>query len=101
MKIEFLAIAQAELYAAFQWYESQQKLLGLRFLNEIDASLRRIASYPESFIQLNEAIRRCLVKRFPYGILYGIDIDKIVVVASLHLHRKPDYWLARLEKSDF
>jgi plasmid stabilization system protein ParE len=98
MKIEFLAIAQAELDEAYQWYETQQTSLGLRFLNEIDASLRRIVTYPESFIQLNSGIRRCLVKRFPYGILYGIDVDKIIVVAIMHLHRKPGYWLSRINK---
>lgn len=98
MKIEFLAIAQTELDEAYQWYETQQKTLGLQFLNEIDASLRRIAAYPESFIKINDGIRRCLVKRFPYGILYGIDVDKIIVVAIAHLHRKPDYWLARISK---
>ncbi len=98
MKIEFLAIAQTELDEAYQWYETQQKSLGLRFLNEIDASLRRMATYPESFIQINDGIRRCLVKRFPYGILYGIDAEKIIVVAIMHLHRKPDYWVTRINK---
>lgn len=98
MKIEFLAIAQAELDEAYQWYETQQTSLGLRFLNEIDASLRRIAAYPESFVQINDGIRRCLVKRFPYGILYGIDVDKIIVVAIMHLHRKPGYWVSRINK---
>jgi hypothetical protein len=50
----------------------------------------------ESLFPLNNGIRRCLVKRFPYGILYGIDVDKIFVVAIMHLHRKPGYWLSRI-----
>ena len=95
MKVEFLKAAQTELDQAFEWYETQQKDLGVQFLNEFDAVVRRIISYPESYILIEKTIRRCLVKRFPYGILYGIDVDKIVVIAVAHLHRKPDYWISR------
>jgi len=95
MKIEFLEAAQTELDQAFEWYETQQKDLGVQFLNEFDAAIRRIANYPESYILIEKDVRRCLVKRFPYGILYGIDADKIIVIAVAHLHRKPDYWIDR------
>jgi plasmid stabilization system protein ParE len=95
MKIEFLKAAQTELDQAFEWYETQQKDLGVQFLNEFDAAIRRIISYPESYILIEKNVRRCLIKCFPYGILYGIDADKIVVIALAHLHRKPDYWIDR------
>lgn len=95
MKVEFLEAAQTELDQAFEWYEVQQKDLGVQFLNEFDAAIRRIANYPESYILIEKDVRRCLVKRFPYGVLYGIDADKIIVIAVAHLHRKPDYWIDR------
>jgi plasmid stabilization system protein ParE len=95
MKIEFLEAAQTELDQAFEWYETQQKDLGMQFLNEFDAAVRRIIRYPESYILIGKEVRRCLVKRFPYGILYGIDVGKIIVIAVAHLHRKPDYWIDR------
>jgi len=95
MRIEFLEAAQTELDQAFEWYESQQKGLGVQFLNELDAAVRRMITYPKSYFLIGKEVRRCLVKRFPYGILYGIDADKIIVVAVAHLHRKPDYWLDR------
>ena len=98
MKIEFLPIAETELDKAYHWYESQQPNLGVQFLNEINQSLKRITAYPEALVKITPDIRRCLVKRFPYGVLYGIDSDKIIVVAVMHLHRKPDYWLSRIEK---
>ena len=44
-------------------------------------------------------VRRCLVRRFPYGIIYGIEEDTIVVVSFAHLHRKPFYWIERWEKA--
>lgn len=96
MKIEFLKAAQTELDEAFNWYEAQQLNLGIQFLNEFDNALRRIVVYPESYALLGSDIRRCLIKRFPYGVWYGIDTDTIVIVAVAHLHRKPNYWTKRL-----
>lgn len=80
---------------AFEWYEMQQKNLGIQFLDEFDAAVRRIASYPEAFVLIGGNVRRCLIKRFPYGILYALDTDKIIAIAVAHSHRKPDYWIAR------
>lgn len=96
MKIEFLEAAQTELDEAFNWYELQQVNLGIQFLTEFDAAIRRVIVYPKSYALLGSDIRRCLIKRFPYGILYGIDGDRIVIVAVAHLHRMPNYWVGRL-----
>jgi plasmid stabilization system protein ParE len=95
MRVEFLEAARTELDQAFAWYETQQQNLGAQFLNEFEASVRRMIRYPESYVLIGANIRRCLVKRFPYGILYGIDADKIIIIAVAHLHRKPDYWIDR------
>ena len=96
MKIEFLEAAQAELDEAFIWYENQQENLGVQFLTEFDAAIKRITAYPKSYALLANDIRRCLIKRFPYSVLYGIDADTIVIIAVAHLHRKPNYWIDRL-----
>ncbi len=41
--------------------------------------------------------RRCLVQKFPYGIIYQCTEHKkeILIVAISHLHRVPDYWSDR------
>ncbi len=98
MKIEFLEAAEMELDEAFKWYEAQQQSLGVQFLTEFDAEIRRISAYPKSYALFENEVRRCLIKRFPYGVLYGIDADDtIVIIAVAHLHRKPNYWIARLD----
>ena len=96
MKIEFLEAAEIELDEAFKWYEAQQQNLGMQFLMEFDAAIRRISAYPKSYTLLDNEVRRCLIKRFPYGVLYGIDADTVVIIAVAHLHRKPNYWVTRL-----
>jgi hypothetical protein len=36
-----------------------------------------------------------LLTRFPYGVIYGLEGDTIIVVAVAHLHRQPRYWADR------
>jgi len=36
-----------------------------------------------------------MVRRFPFGILYRIEPEQIVVVAVMHLRRRPGYWRDR------
>ena len=45
---------------------------------------------------VSQDVRRALVRRFPYGILYAIDAETILVVAVMNLHRAPNYWANRL-----
>jgi hypothetical protein len=71
----------------------------VQFLTEFDAAIRRIVAYLKSYALFENEIRRCLIKRFPYSILYGIDADTIVIIAVAHLHQKPNYWVARLGSS--
>jgi hypothetical protein len=34
--------------------------------------------------------------RFPYGLIYSIDGDTVVIVAVAHLHRRPRFWIDRI-----
>ena len=95
MNISFLPIARAELDDAFNWYEKQAVGLGFEFLDAFDQALRLVVSFPESQPFVGKNIRRCLCNRFPYAVYYGIDDEKIIVIAVAHLRRRPDYWLGR------
>jgi toxin ParE1/3/4 len=44
---------------------------------------------------LKGRFRRCLVHRFPYGIIYAVEDDTIYVAAIMHLRRQPGYWERR------
>ena len=98
MTVRFLAIARQELDDAFDWYERQSSGLGYEFLDEIDRAVHRIKAYPDSCTELMSGVRRALVNRFPYGLIYGQDADAIVIMAVAHLHREPRYWVDRAEK---
>ena len=96
MNVRFLSPAEQELDDAHHWYEDQMPGLGHEFLAEIDEAVHRITTWPEAHTVLRGALRRCLIRRFPYGLIYGINGQTIVIVAVANLHRKPFYWTRRV-----
>lgn len=95
MKIRFLSYAQHELDDAVEWYNEQLNGLGQQFLDEIDRAIRLINAFPDSSEAMGDGLRRCIVNRFPYCIIYGIDKQVVIIIAVAHLHREPGYWIGR------
>jgi plasmid stabilization system protein ParE len=95
MTVQFLLPAQQEVDDAVAWYTDQSPRLGMGFLDELDSVIHRITALPYSNPEFSEDLRRCLMRRFPYGIIYGVENQSITVVAVAHLHRKPYYYIDR------
>ena len=70
--------------------------LGKIFLDEIERAERLIKESPATWPILEGNLRRYLLRRFPFGIIYFQETKEIVVVAVAHLHRNPDYWKERI-----
>jgi toxin ParE2 len=96
MRIRFLDAARIELDEAIQYYNYEAHGLGNDLLAEALKALDRIAKFPEAWHACSKRTRRCQMRRFPYGIIYQIRNDEILVVAIANLHRKPDYWEDRI-----
>ena len=96
MRIWFLEIAQSELDEAIEYYNYEAPGLGEAFLTEVLKTLDRIGKFPEAWQPSSKRTRRCQTRRFPYGIIYQIREDEILVVAVASLHRRPDYWKDRI-----
>jgi toxin ParE1/3/4 len=45
---------------------------------------------------IDDDVRRCLAQVFPYGILYTIETDFVLIVAVMHFSREPGYWKQRI-----
>jgi len=97
MKVRFLALAQKELDDAVAGTTDKQQSWDWNFsMNEVDRAVRRTVSFPMSCPEIESGVRRCLLARFPYGLIYGVDGNTIVILAVAHLHRNPRYWVDRL-----
>ncbi|OGW12657.1 MAG: hypothetical protein A3F81_00805 [Nitrospinae bacterium RIFCSPLOWO2_12_FULL_39_93] len=89
--------AENEMIDSAIFYENRSNGLGHKFLDEIAHSLDLISSSPNTWPVFSDGIRRFLLQRFPFCLLYEIYDDYIYIIAVMHLHRKPFYWKSRLE----
>ncbi len=97
MKYIFHPEAEDEFQGAIDYYEEREKGLGLDFSIEIYSSIRNIINHPMAWTILEDGIRRCQTKRFPYGIIYNAADGKIFILAIMNLRRDPDYWKHRIK----
>lgn len=98
MNANFHPDAQAELNHAIGYYEANQPGLAYQFAIEVFAAVKRIKAYPTLWPLMDDRqLRRCLIHRFPYGVIYALDEEeaKIYILAVMHLHREPGYWSER------
>lgn len=95
MRFFFHPRADEEFNEAVQYYEECQPGLGLEFAKEIYASIGRVAEYPNAWSEMSKNTRRCLVNRFPFGVIFQIKSGKLRIMAIANLHRRPGYWKDR------
>ena len=96
MTCSFHPEAVAEFNEAIDYYESMKPGLGYEFATEVLATVQRCADFPKAWVAFSGDIRRSLVRRFPYGILYAESPQGIDILAVMNLHREPDYWKNRM-----
>ena len=97
MSFSFHPEADHEFIEAAAYYEDGEPGLGLDFSREVYATIQNALDYPTMWPEIEDEVRRCLVHRFPYGVLYSIEPHGIFILAIMHLHRDPDYWKHRHE----
>jgi hypothetical protein len=94
--VSFLPAAEEEMIEAACYYESKCELLGSDFLAEVEHAMQSIQAHPASSPVIRSNIRRRLLNRFPFGLLYIIENNLALIVAVMHLRRRPGYWKERL-----
>jgi toxin ParE1/3/4 len=94
--VEFHPEAQDELISAAQFYEAQAPGLGLDFIETVRQTYERLLESPASGPAFGRHLRRLLVPKFPYGLLYRVEAERIYIIAVMHLRRRPGYWRSRV-----
>ena len=81
--------AEADIAAAYDWYEEQREGLGKEFVEEVSTVITAVQSEPLRFPATFRTLRRALVHRFPYGVFFVVRANTVIVVAAMHLARDP------------
>ena len=95
MTFRFHPSAEEEFDRAVGYYEACCTGLGLDFAEEVYAAIARIIAYPKAWTRLSKRTRRCLVNRFPFGVIFQVKDSELRVIAVANLNRKPGYWKRR------
>lgn len=95
MRIEFSPQAKAEFEDGEAYYARQVPGLGARYREDVRHALVRMGRWPLAAPVERGEIRRMILSRFPYKLLYSVEPDCLLVIAVAHMHRAPDYWIDR------
>lgn len=84
--------AEKDLAQAYKWYNENVPGLGSDFLAVVERALESIQDNPLRFPVIYRNVRRALVKRFPFGIFFMTEEERVVVLAVMHTARDPAKW---------
>jgi plasmid stabilization system protein ParE len=99
MTTRYLDEAAVEYEEAVEFYQNRQVNLGQRFIEAIDLVVADIERHPYRWPIVRGQVRQRQVGSFPYGIIYLIHHEDIIIIAIAHLRRQPLYWIGRIEGS--
>jgi toxin ParE1/3/4 len=91
----FHAEAAAEFAGAALRYGSQQAGVGNTFVDAVQRVISRIRDYPEIGTPIGRSVRRAVVPRFPYAVVYRLEPATIFIIAIEDGRRSPGYWRHR------
>ncbi len=96
----FHPAATEELDAAGEWYDAQLPGLSLELLDAVEDAIGLIVERPAAWQRdstiSNREVRRFVMRRFPFSIVYYVVDEIVLIVAIAHAKRKPGYWRSRL-----
>ncbi|HYX30466.1 MAG TPA: type II toxin-antitoxin system RelE/ParE family toxin, partial [Pyrinomonadaceae bacterium] len=96
MKVRYLTVANIEIVEAAEYYEIQKAGLGVEFLDELKRTEGRIVEHPKSWPRNLSKTHSCMIKRFPYSVIYYVAADEILIAAIHHHRRDPGRWEDRV-----
>jgi toxin ParE1/3/4 len=87
--------AEIEINEAADFYDLENPGLGSVFLDEVERGLESILNFPDAFENVRGGVRKKLLTRFPYTLVYSVRDNEIRLLAVAHQKRRPFYWRSR------
>lgn len=96
MRVEYHPLTTSDLNSAVAYYNRRQSGLGDELRREVYESIDRVLESPAQFSIVSNRIRRCLVHRFPYAVLFRVESENVLRVLVIRHHRRhPGFGLRR------
>ena len=95
MGLQFRPEARLDILEARAWYEERAEGLGSEFARAVDGAASGILRFPKAFPTVHGQVRKAVLRRFPYSLLFLIDGDELVVLGCFHHRRDPRTWTDR------
>ena len=96
MRVDYHPLAVSDLNEAVEYNNQQRFELGDQLRSEVYAAIGRVCANPNLFPVVEFGVRRCLVHRFPYSVLFRvIDEDAVLILVIRHQRRHPGFGLDR------
>lgn len=92
MRVRFLSEADVEFRESARYYEDKAPGLGIAFIAEVHRVAAVVASQPAIGSPVDEELRKFVLRRFPYNLIYAVEGDEVVISAVAHHKRRPFYW---------
>ena len=97
MKVEFHPSTANDLNEGIAHFESEKLGLGQELRAEVYAAIDKIADNPFMYPEIRSGIRRCLVHRFPFSVLFKVLEGEVLRILVIRHHRRhPTFGSRRL-----
>lgn len=94
--VRYHEAAEDELLHEIGYLELRANGLGRRFFAEVRRAEKLISQFPESAEEIRPGIRKRILQKFRYSLIYSIEEDILLILAVAHHSRRPGYWVGRI-----
>ena len=95
MKHVFHPAALIKYSEVVQYYAQHRTAIAQAFIDAVENTIHRICESPTTWQIIDKDVRRCITRKFPYGILYTVEEDEILILAIMDCSHEPNYWKNR------
>jgi len=96
IKVLFHELAGKEFLETRDYYDDLVFGLGEKFVTEVERCLNIIKTNPLAYPVTKQNVRKAVIIKFPFSILYRVDGNVIYILAVMHQKREPIYWAERI-----
>jgi len=96
-RLEIKEEARTDIVEAADWYASKVPGLNIRFIEQLEAVIKIILTNPKTYKRVYKSFRQAALKKFPYVVIYGYEIETIIIYSVFHAKQHPKKKVSRLK----